>query len=497
MGNKQKKDSKELTKVNKNESVGFRFVDTIKKRWLINGTSTILLIAILVTAVILINLIVESLELTPIDCTSNKEYTLTAESKERVENIQDIVEIYCVGFSSEDGTMALLNQFNKANKNINVETVDITERIDLADEYGITNEDMVIIVKSGEKSKIISSYELVSDEGQDITEEKITSSILNITSKDIPNIYFLKGYTEYGLDYGQGLYYLSAALKNEILNYKELDILSIGNIPEDCDTLVITTPSRDFDELTTNKIIDFINNGGNILWLNSSYGQSVELKNTNKILALYGINPFEVGYIYETNNNNIILGYNGCIVTEIESTEITDKLKEADLMYSTKINVNEEALEQLNVKKQELIRTSDTTYFRKNIANTSNSTNGDEQGGFLIGGIFTKKVSGEAENEINSNLAIFGDNDFVSDLQINSQIYPMIYQANNKDLVLNSIAYLTDKKEDITIRKNYTQTASFTATDGQKSIIIKVIFIVPLLIIVIGFVVWQIRRRRK
>ena len=97
-------------------------------------------------------------------------------------------------------------------------------------------------------------------------------------------------------------------LKNEVLEYETLDFLTKGTIPEDCDTLVITTPSKDFDELTANEIIKYINNGGNILWLNSSYAQSLKLPNVNKVLALYGVNPFEIGYIYDDDDSRKVLG---------------------------------------------------------------------------------------------------------------------------------------------------------------------------------------------
>ncbi len=70
------------------------------------------------------------------------------------------------------------------------------------------------------------------------------------------------------------MYYLASYLKDEVLNYQTLDILVKGSIPEDCDTLVITTPKKkDFDELTTNEITKYINNGGKILWLNASYSE--------------------------------------------------------------------------------------------------------------------------------------------------------------------------------------------------------------------------------
>lgn len=130
--------------------------------------------------------------------------------------------------------------------------------------------------------------------------------------------------------------------------------------------------------------------------------------------------------------------------------------------------------------------------------------------GFTVGGIFTKKISnGTEENEdetsednsdenaLTSTLVIFGDNNFVSDIQITSQVNPMVFLANNKDLMLNSIAYLTNNDEDITIRKDYTKSSDFTPTDGQKLTIVRIIFIVPIAIILLGFIVWQVRRRKK
>ena len=78
-GNNTSKELKVIEKKqNQNKDTFFtRFSNTIKKRWLITGTNTLLLIAILIAIVILINTWISSLELTPIDCTSNKEYTLT------------------------------------------------------------------------------------------------------------------------------------------------------------------------------------------------------------------------------------------------------------------------------------------------------------------------------------------------------------------------------------------------------------------------------------
>lgn len=512
---KEKKLEKDTKKENSSkETFGTKFINTIKKRWLISGTNTILLIAILIAIVILINSIVQSLNLTAIDCTSNKEYTLTNESKERVSNIQEQVNIYFVGYEDSEAHVNLAKQYNKVNNKINVEVIDANSRTDIASKYNVTNDSKAIIVENGDRSKTLYSDDLYTYDSSyqtiDLTEEKITSAILNVTSDKIAKVYFLSGYSDYSLDYSGGMYYLASYLKDEVLDYETLDLLVKGSIPDDCDTLVITTPNKDFDELTTNEITKYINNGGKILWLNASYSEQQNLPNVNKILALYGINPFEVGYIYEKDSSRTALGYASCIVEDLGTTDVAKKLANAVLLSATKINVNKDELENLGVEEEDIISTSTTSYFRKDVSNSSSNTDEDEQGGFTVGGIFTKTISNNTdenidestdenndENKILSKLIIFGDNNFVSDLTIQSNVKPMVFLANNKDLMLNSIAYLTDNDEDITIRKDYTKSSDFTPTDGQKLVIIRIIFIVPLAIILLGFVVRQVRKNKK
>lgn len=108
-----------------------------------------------------------------------------------------------------------------------------------------------------------STYETIS-----IAEEKFTSAILSVTSDKIPTVYFLEGYSDFSLS--KNMNYLNMYLGNEINKIKTLDVLSVGKIPDDCDTLVITTPSKDFDDIATNAIVDYINSGKNIFMVKLS-----------------------------------------------------------------------------------------------------------------------------------------------------------------------------------------------------------------------------------
>ena len=47
-----------------------------------------------------------------------------------------------------------------------------------------------------------------------------------------------------------------------------------------------------------------------------------------------------------------------------------------------------------------------------------------------------------------------------------------------------------------TIRKN-SEITTYTVTEQQNTIILAVIFTIPAVIVVIGIIVWQVRRRKK
>ena len=113
---------------------------------------------------------------------------------------------------------------------------------------------------------------------------------------------------------------------------------------------------------------------------------------------------------------------------------------------------------------------------------------------FVIGAIVNKKIN----DNNNSKLIIWGNELFGSNMQVslNDYDYYISELYNNEDVILNSIAYLNEREDTITIRKGY-DSVTYTATQLQHYIIMAIIFIIPLLIIIIGIIVWQVRRRKK
>lgn len=502
------KEKKEKQLTIKKEKGQNKFIETIKRKWLIDGTMTCLLVVIIIGIFVAINMVMQKLELTPIDFTEEKLYTLTDESKEKVKDIDKDVNIYFIGYTDEESTVDLAKQYNKANEKINVEAVDINNRPDLAQKYGIESGTQGIIIECGEKSKVLTENDLVTYDTStyetiSIAEEKLTTSIQSVVSDKVPKVYFLNGYSEFSLN--KNMYYLSMFLGNEINETDTLDILTTGKVPDDCDTLVITTPNKDFDDIATNAIIEYINSGRNILWLNSAVVTQTNMPNVNKVLEIYGVKPFEIGIIRETDSSKMVTDSPDLIIPEIEYSKITKDIYNTTgviFINATKVNIDEDRLEELNIEKTDLLLASEGSYFRTNFNNQSDLPSEDEEKGeFVVGAELIKTIKTEneetGEGKIQSKLVIYGENYFISDnkLSQNSQ-YGAIQLAYNKDLALNSIAYLADREQDITARKN-TGTVTYTATEEQDMIIKIVIFTIPVLIIIAGIIVWQVRRRKK
>lgn len=501
MSKKEKIQKQDIEKENK-------FITIIKKKWLIEGTSTLALIAIIIAAFICLNIYMQNLDLTPIDLSQEQLYTLSDESKDKAKNINKDVNIYFVEYSDDEANVSLAKQYHNVNEKIKTEVVTAESRPDLVQKYGIQSGSQGIIIECGEKSKVLTdndlyTYDMQTYETISIAEEKLTSSIISVTSEKIPKIYFLEGYSSYSLS--QQMNYLGVYLQNEINEVKQLNILTTGKVPDDCDTLVICTPTKDFDEIATTAIIDYINSGRNILWLNSAVTKAEDLPNVNKVLAMYGVKPFEVGTILEADADKMLSQTPYIILPDINYSTATKSIYNTEgalFINATKISVvDDEELTNLNVSKTDLLTTSTKSFFRKDFSiQTVSKTESDEDGSFIVGAELEKTISEANEEEgktaVKSKMIIYGDNNFITDYPIGNSNTPVLVLAKNKDLILNSMAYLVDREEDITARKS-TGTVTYTATEEQDNIIKVVIFGVPAIIIFAGIVVWIVRRRRK
>ena len=486
-----------------------KVIEIIKSKVFKKTSFTILLIAVVILAYLAINLGIQMIDISDIDLTKEMFFSLSEESKNRLKDVNQEIKIYMFGYEEDSSVVDLAKQYSKYKDNIKFETVSVTERPDLAEKYGITSSDeenkTVVFECEGRKIKANSydffTMDYTTYEEIDLTEQKMTNSILGVTLENAPKIYFLTGHSEYEIDNYFGI--LTQSLKSEVNEVETLDLLVKNEIPQDCKTLIIASPETDFTDYETELIIKYINNGGNILWL-SDYTSNGVLSNTKKILDLYGINVSNNGIIVEQDTSSMLMQTQDLILptlnTESEITSAFATSGKVLFIDSGKIDiVDEQKLDELQVTVTELLTTSEKSFYRTDLSNgSSKPTEGEEVKSYIVGALATKIIDKEEENNVTSQLVIYANNAFATDtpITISQQAANAIYFYNNQDLILNSISYLTERTDSITIRKTHS-TVTYAPTEAEDLTVKVVIFTFPLIIIVVGIIVWMQRRRKK
>lgn len=473
----------------------------LKKRWLINGSKTILLVAIIIAIYIGVNILLEKVVLPEIDCTENKIYSLSQATKDKLGNLEKDIDITLINYSNYISVIKFVERYVELSNHIKIEKVDnLSARADLMQQYSLDANGSLIIVKAGENEKTLTDSDLFTYDYStyaqiDVTEEAITNAIVDVITEEKPKIYFMSNHTMYGAQYFSTIMQSIQKESNEV---ETLDILAKGEIPADCDCLVISTLKDDLTQQETDKILEYIKNGGELLLMCGSNITDINLTNFQKILDEYGIN-IEKGVIFEGSSANMMAGYPDFIIEKVQSTSLTQKMNmtmNACFVDAAKITFNEDKLEELGVEKEALVTTTEQAYIRTNLNQTSATRTAEdkEPEASTIAAIATKTI----EEGKTSKLIIYANELFAMDMPVQINGYQMytVNLYNNEDLILNSLAYLNEREDTITIRKDY-QNVNYTVTEQQNTIIMAIIFTLPVVIMIVGIIIWQIRRRKK
>ncbi len=492
-------------------SLGEKISLKFRKKFFVSKAITIMIIAILVAAYVALNLMLTDIDLPQFDVTEYKVYTLSDASKKAIANIGDKeIKIYTYGYAEDSQFIKFLKQYNEVNKAITYEVINDESGKDLVTKYGLDSGNVVVIMQSGDSEKIIdssefSSYDYTTYQAIDITEQTLTNSILALAEENKPTVYFVEGHDEVESDL---LGVLKGFLQNEAFNVNTLNILSTGKIPDDCSVLAIMSPRKDLLESEVPAIKDYINRGGNIYFSQDLLEQGTTFPNFQSILDEYGVSV-ENGYIMENSTDystNIPFVFYPTVSNSHKITEDIALMGQNMLLVdSGRLNFKtDDELKALGVEKNVLLTSSDESSFVTDLtADLETAQKTAQVGSSNIAAVLTKKINPTSEEDkeaeedsITSELVIIANGTYIEDVTysaLDSQ-YPMSYMGSNKDFALNSFSYLGQKENILTIRKDMSS-STYTPTVVQNRIVIAIITLVPILIIVIGLLVW--RRRRK
>ena len=178
--------------------MGKKIIEIIKKKWLRSVVLTILLFAIIICAFLGISYLVEKANITDLDFTEDKIYSISQSTKDKLKDLNQTVKITVYNMYEYVNDFA--NKYAALNNNIEVEQLEnLNSKTEWKTEYGLEDTTAFIAIQSATKTKILYEYNLytynyTTGEEIDLTEEAITNGILDVITNEKPKIDFLTGH---------------------------------------------------------------------------------------------------------------------------------------------------------------------------------------------------------------------------------------------------------------------------------------------------------------
>lgn len=477
-----------------------------KRRWAFSkkmigtGAFSAGMIVIMCAICVVVNLVVTALpaKYTSIDCSATKLYSLTNDTKDRVSKLDEDITIYVLNSKkSKDAKIdETINRYKDLSSHIKVKYVDPATNPKFYQDYTDTTPTTnSLIIESKNRSKVIdyndiyeydsSSYYYGYQSQSSITgydaEGQITSAIEYVTmdADELPVIYQITGHneTEIGSNF-------QSVVSKANANLKSLELFNEEKVPEDATAIIINSPTVDFNEEDAQKVIDYLNGGGKAMIV-GCYAYNDELTNFNKILAAYNVS-FKTGVVAENDSSKYYQNPLYLLPT-VETTDYTSDATDGYVFLagSCAISYPEDTDEVTYTK---LLSTSDSAVLKKDWKNitTSKAEDSDENGPFTTGLAVNDSSTG-------ASIVVFGTPYVVDDS------YDNAVSGNNADMFKDVITSMTGNVElasSVIPVKDYTL-SNITINTLQAVITGLIIMIaVPILLIIIGIVVWAMRRKK-
>jgi ABC-type uncharacterized transport system involved in gliding motility auxiliary subunit len=421
------------------------------------------------------------------DSTSAKTFSLADQTVKVLETLDRNVRILPFFTDETPGKGILedlLEEYEYASPRISVEFVDPDKDPAVAKEYKIREYGTTIVEAGGKVERV-----------ESILEQDITNSIIKVSRDDAVKIYFLEGHGEKDYDdqARAGFDMAASALRDENYELAKLFLLREGEIPRDCDLLIVAGPGNEPEPHEIAAIHDYLHKGGKLLALvdpapsasleslfekwNIDVGDDmvVDVSPAGRLFGANEFMPMSMNY----GNHPITAGFSIATlfaqcrsVRSLEDTLFPD-LRPVVLLQST---------EQSWAEKGDL---SGTIKF---------DAGTDVRGPVPLGVALSKRLLQTPGTEAvtdtlpgETRVVVVGDSDFASNSYLGF--------SGNRDFFLNIVGWLGEQEELISIRPKAPEDRRVSMTRAQSRFLFYLLVVfLPLGVLASGGIVWWRRR---
>lgn len=462
-----------------------------------SGVYATVVSVLVIAAVIVGNLIISSLNIRK-DMTTDGRYSLTEETKELLEGVEDKITFY---YLTKDGASVswfdtFFKLYEKECKNIKFETVDLVLYPKFAEQYtdeSVMQYSLIAVNEANQKSKYI-SYEdmlltqLTIDYSYQMSEEvvgldvegQLNAAIMYVTSDEQTNLYAVTGHGEIALGTeGENL------LRKANINYDTLETMTAETIPEDCDVLYIAVPETDYTETEAELIEAYIQRGGDLL-VTVIYQDGMD--NFNRILETYGI-TVENGVILEGDSSRYVAGYSYALLPNISTEhELMQKFTGTEYIPMQSSHALTVTKEDASLETAVLLSTSAKAYAKRvegGYVSSMSKEEGDAEGPFNIG-VYVKNTEYDSEAAVFSCGLVFYDD------------YLGINSYANAGLLTSAVNYMAETEMVSAVRTiSFDSEEMLVVTNAEaNTIAILFVIVLPVVLILAGIIVMLRRKNR-
>ncbi len=420
-----------------------------------------------------------------VDLTENKRYTLSAQTIKILKSLKDDVEVIAFYRSDERTRQAmhdLLKEYSYYSRRFSFRFVDPDKSPAEAVKYGVTSY-RTTLLKYGDTQEVVGTE----------SENRLTNALIKLLSEDVKVVYFVKGHGEKQIDSmkntGYGL--VKEAMEKENHKVRGLLLMSNERVPEDAAVLVVSGPENDLLPRELEKIDQYINSGGRVLFMLDP-GAAPGL---SRYLSEYG---FEVGNDIIIDKLSQVYGANYLTPVVVEYNDkhvLTHEFNVATFFPAARsVQIKEDPTK----GNYNLAKTSSNSWtVTGELTDENLKFNPDKhrRGPIDIVAVSTvevlvaEKKTDERKESLKKwgKIVVVGDSDFAGNTHIKL--------AGNKDFFLNVISWLAEENVLISIRKKETGLTPIMLTSTQGKLVFWLsVVIVPSLVMVIG--IWVTARKK-
>jgi ABC-type uncharacterized transport system involved in gliding motility auxiliary subunit len=474
--------------------------DSLKSRkFRFGGYATLLIVAVL-AALVVVNVLVGQIP-GKLDLTENKLFSLSDQTFKLLDGLaSDVTITTVIKAENQDPTIKeILAKYAARSRHIRLATVDPERNPGWARQYDPSNQGLgpgSIVVASGKKYKTIGVYDMYNYDTSNpnrqpqltslSVEQRVTSAVQFVTAARNVTLSVLQDHGEQSLD-SVGL---STAVGNENYAVKSLSLLTEKAVPSDTDILLVLAPKTDITAQDADKIRAYLDQGGRAVILVDLLAKDNALPNLAGLLQSYGV-QVKSAIVIEGDANKVAFQNPLYVIPNLEYHDILAPLRTNNYLM---VVPGAQPVETLELKKRSLtiealLTTSRNSWGKTRTANERISfarESGDLKGPFTLAVAITDPAPDPSKKD--TKLIVVG----------NIQFLARMFAAEvpgNTDFFMNSLDWLREQKQSISIRPKNLLQMRLSLTNLQAFLFSGLVVIVmPLLVLGTGFFVWMRRR---